>query len=275
MTPLTARAQVTFATRMTRDAPAFTGLALFIAATALPLMAAALLDTREFLNAPVWQKPLQFHLALGTYIVTLAFFARFLPQGMTPRRWRIYAAVVCFCIVAELVWVGGAATFGTASHFNNASPAMAAIYGLMGVFAVILTSPSLIMGVAIWRNPNTGLHPALHLSIALGLILTFVLTLIAAGTLSSGTGHLIGTPAMHATLPLLGWSREVGDLRVAHFFATHALHALPIVGLIATRTLAPTQARIAVWAFAAAYCTLIAATMWQALQGQPFLPAIG
>jgi hypothetical protein len=261
--------------RMWHDAPAFTGLALFVALTAIPLLAAAMIDTRTFLDAPVWQKPLQFHLALGTFIITLAFFARFLPDGMQSRRWRIYAGVVCFCIIAELVWVGGAATFGTASHFNTDDAVMGTIYGFMGLFAVILTSPSLVMGVAIWRNPATGLSPALHQSIALGLILTFILTVIAAGTMSSMPGHHIGTPVINASLPILGWSREVGDLRVGHFFATHALHALPIAGLVASRIFATTTARGIVGASALAYVALVLLTMLQALQGQPFLPWLG
>jgi hypothetical protein len=259
---------------MWHDAPAFTGLAIFIALTALPLLAAAIIDTRTFLEAPVWQKPLQFHLALSVYVLTLAFFARLLPEGMTPRRWRIYAGVVCFCIVAELVWVGGAASYATASHFNVDDIVMGTIYGLMGVFAVILTSASLVMGIGIWRNPNTGLSPALHLSIALGLVGTFVLTLIAAGTLSSMSGHLVGTPVSGAALPVLGWSREVGDLRVGHFFASHAMHVLPVVGVLATR-LAPSAARALVWISTAAYAALVGFAMWQAFQGQPFLPWLG
>jgi hypothetical protein len=261
--------------RMWSDAPAFTGLALFIALTALPLLGAAMIDTRTFLDAPVWQKPLQFHLALATYILTLAFFARYLPQGMASRPWRIYAVVVSFCILAELVWVGSAASFATASHFNVDDPIMGAIYGLMGVFAVILTSPSLVMGLVIWRNPNTGLSPSVQLSVALGLVMTFVLTLIAAGTLSSMPGHLIGTPTTGASLAVLGWSREVGDLRVGHFFATHALHALPIIGVIASRTLPVNIARGAVLAGAVAYSALVLLTMLQAFQGQPFLPWLG
>ncbi|KAF0115900.1 MAG: Uncharacterized protein FD150_754 [Rhodobacteraceae bacterium] len=265
----------TVKSRLWADAPAFTGLALFITLTALPLIGAAMIDTRTFLDAPVWQKPLQFHLALATYVLTLAFFARFLPQGMTSRRWRIYAAVVSFCVLAELVWVGSAASYATASHFNVDDPVMGAIYGLMGVFAVILTSASLVMGVAIWRNPATGLAPALHLSVALGLILTFVLTLIAAGTLSSMLGHHIGTPVTNAALPILGWSREVGDLRVGHFFATHALHVLPIVGLIASRAFSADVARGTVLAAALAYVALVLLTMLQAFQGQPFLPWLG
>lgn len=261
--------------RLWLDAPAFTGLTLFIAVTSLPLISAAMIDTRTFLDAPVWQKPLQFHLALATYVLTLAFFARYLPQGMTSRRWRIYAAVVCFCILAELVWVGLAASYATASHFNVDDPVMGAIYGLMGIFAVILTSPSLVMGVAIWRNPNTGLSPTVRLSISLGLVMTFVLTLIAAGTMSSMPGHLVGTPTTGSSLAVLGWSREVGDLRVAHFFATHALHVLPVVGLIASRTLSPDRARGAVIAAAPAYAALVLLTMLQAFQGRPFLPWLG
>jgi hypothetical protein len=260
--------------RMWHDAPAFTGLALFIALTALPLLAAAMIDPRSFLGAPVWQKPLQFHLALSIYAITLAFFARFLPQGMQSRRWRIYAGVVCFCILAELVWVGGAASYATASHFNVDDIVMGTIYGFMGVFAVILTSASGVMGLAIWRNPNTGLPPALHLSVALGLILTCILTVIAAGTMSSMPGHLIGTPVTGARLPVLGWSREVGDLRVAHFFATHAMHAIPIAGLLATR-LTPTTGRLIILTTSAAFSILVAFAMWQAFQGQPFLPWLG
>jgi hypothetical protein len=261
--------------RIWTDAPAFTGLALFIALTALPLISAAMIDTRTFLDAPVWQKPLQFHLALATYVITLAFFARYLPQGMTSRRWRIYAGVVCFCVLAELVWVGSAASYATASHFNVDDPVMGAIYGLMGVFAVILTSPSLVMGIAIWRNPDTGLNPNLRLSIALGLVMTFVLTLIAAGTMSSMPGHHVGTPVTGASLAILGWSREVGDLRVGHFFATHALHVLPVIGLIASRSLSAKMARATVLAAALAYAALVLLTMLQAFQGQPFLPWLG
>lgn len=261
--------------RLWQDAPTLTGLTLFIMLTAIPLLAAALIDTRHFLDAPVWQKPLQFHLALATYIITLAFFARYLPHGMTTRPWRIYAGIVAFCVIAELLWIGGAAAFGTASHFNTDSAIMGTIYSLMGVFAVTLTSASLVMGIAILRNAGTGLPSALHLSIAFGLMLTFILTLIVAGTLSGMPGHHIGTPMTHESLPLLGWSREVGDLRVAHFFATHALHVIPVAGFIAARIFAPATARGIVGATALAYTLLVALTMLQAFQGQPFLPWLG
>ena len=72
----------------------------------------------------------------------------------------------------------------------------------------------------------------------------------------------------------MGWSRDAGDLRVAHFLATHALHAIPLAGLIAA-ALIPKQATRAVWLASTLYALLIAATFTQALQGRPFLPFLG
>ena len=257
--------------RMWTDAPAFTSTALLLTLSIAPTLTAMALDTRLFQNDNIWLKPLKFQLALAIYLITLAVFARFLPTPMTTRKWRNYAAVVCLAITAEILWVAGAAANGTASHFNQSTPIMAALYAVMGLLAVTLTTPTLVMGIAIWRNKTTGLPPPLHLSISLGLTLTFILTLAAAGTMSSGTGHLIGTPTTGTTLPILGWSREVGDLRAAHFFATHALHAIPLAGVIATRLLPPTLATRTVWAAAAAYTALIAALMIQALAGHPVI----
>ena len=188
---------------------------------------AAAIDPRLFQDENIWLKPIKFQIALTIFFLTLAFFARWLPAGMTARRsWRVYASLVVFATVAEMVWIGGAAMAGTASHFNETSAAMQWLYRLMGVLAVLFTSATLVMGVAIWRNPATGLAPALRLAIGLGLVLTFVLTVPIAGTLANNAGHFVGTPVTGAAVPLFGWSREVGDLRAAHFFATHA-HALP------------------------------------------------
>ena len=169
------------------------------------------------------------------------------------------------------MWIGGAAALGTASHFNLSSPVWAVLYPLMGLSAVTLTSAALAFGVAIARNPATGLAPALKLSLVTGLCLTFILTVITAGTMAGMPGHHIGLPVTGARLPLFGWSREVGDLRVAHFLATHALHAIPLAGLAAARLLAPAPARAAVIATSLGYAALVLATFMQALSGMPLI----
>jgi hypothetical protein len=256
--------------RLWTDAPTFTALAMCITLAMVPMIAALGLDPRQFQGESVWIKPLKFHLALVIYLLTLAFFARYMPATTRNGRvWRGFSAVVATTVLAELLWIGGAASLGTASHFNTSTPAMAMIYSLMGAAAVTLTAGALVVGLSIWRNPSTGLHPALKLSIVLGLVLTFVLTIVTAGYMAGTTGHHVGTPVTGARLAVMGWSREVGDLRVAHFIATHALHALPVAGWLASRWLPPAQAIAAVIAAALAYVSLTGLVFAQAIAGAP------
>ena len=59
----------------------------------------------------------------------------------------------------------------------------------------------------------------------------------------------------------MGWSREVGDLRLPHFLATHALHVVPLAGLTGNRGV--------VWGTALGWTAL---TLWcfaRALMGLP------
>lgn len=192
--------------RLWTDAPAFAALALLITLAMLPVMAAMTFDPRLIGGEDIWLKPLKFHIALAIYLATLAVFARWMtPTQRGSRLWRGFTAVVCLCVILELLWIGGAAALGTTSHFNLSTPLWETIYSLMGLAAVTLTSASLVMGIAISRNPDTGLHPAVKLSLTLGLILTFLLTLITAGYMASAPGHHVGTPVTGARLPILGW----------------------------------------------------------------------
>ena len=258
--------------RLWTDAPALTLLAVILTLGLIPLYAAMALDLREFQGNSPWLKPVKFHYALAIYAITLAFFARFMPAATrASRRWRWFTGAVILAILAECLWLWSAASVNTAAHFNTDHPIFAAVYTLMGAFAVLLTSASLAMGISIWRNRATSLPEGLRLSIALGLILTFVLTVITAGYMAGQPGHFVGTPGTGAALPVLGWSREVGDLRVAHFLATHALHGLPVWGLIAIRMGDARGAVTLVWGGAALYAALVMATFIQALNGMPLI----
>ncbi len=252
--------------------PVFGAVGILIGLSLAVTLTAQAIDPRPFAGDSVWVKPIKFQVALSLYLLTLSVFARWLPAGMTARpAYRIFAAFVVFSILAELAWIGGAAFFGTASHFNVSSPLMATLYGLMGFFAVSLTSASLVYGIAIWRNSATGLAPALRLSIALGLVLTFVLTVLVAGTMASLPGHLVGTAKTGASLPIFGWSREVGDLRLPHFFASHAMHVLPVLGWAAARFLPPAMALPATWLAAIAFTGSVLLAFGLALSGLPIV----
>ncbi|WP_133170068.1 hypothetical protein [Kumtagia ephedrae] len=255
--------------------PGFFGCAVALLFAATPLAFAAGIEARTFLGINVWIKPLKFELALIVYLLTLALFARWLPTGTTGRRWyRAYRLAVIAAIVAEMVWIGGAAMLGTASHFNR-TPTGIVIYSAMGLGAILLTTPTAVYAWLIARNPATGLAPALKSSVVIGLGLVLPLTLATAGTMSSLATHAVGGAGTDAGgLPLMGWARDGGDLRVAHFFATHALHFIPAFGLVSAAFFGSAN-RLPVRIFATIYAGFVIWVFAEALAGRPFLPWIG
>ncbi len=260
-----------------RDEPLFAGAALMMLFLAVPTLAAMALDERTVNGINVWIKPLKFQVSLALFLATLAAFARWVPADVRGRRWyRAFAAVTVLCVALEMIWLMGTAANGVGAHFNVTPPIMQMVYFSMGLIAIVLTASTMVYAVLIGRHRALDLDPAVRLSVVLGLVLTFVLTLIAAGYLASGTGHFVGGNDLDVEgMPLTGWARDGGDLRVPHFFATHAMQVLPFAGLAAGRWLSARRARWAVWGGAVGYVALVAGTMVQAVAGQPFLPFLG
>ncbi|MEN0088053.1 MAG: hypothetical protein AAF737_06425 [Pseudomonadota bacterium] len=254
-----------------------------LAATALifiALMPATLvamgLDTRVFQGDDIWLKPFKFQIALAVFFATVAWFGIYTSdrfRSSAAVRWFTYAA--SFAALGEIVWIGGAAFFGTASHFNVGTPTMAIIYSVMGVFAVTLTTSALVVGIGVLRNKESLLADPMRLALGWSMILTFVATIITAGYMSSAPGHLVGDEAQRAAHWLIGWSTQVGDLRVPHFFATHAIHFVPVFALgVVALVQRPTPAKIVVWALLAGYTFLIAFTFQQAIAGLPLIGSL-
>ena len=71
-------------------------------------------------------------------------------------------------------------------------------------------------------------------------------------------------------VPLLGWSLAVGDLRPAHFLATHAMQILPLLGLWLTRR-GHGARTVPVWLAALALFAGVAWLFRRALAGLPVL----
>ena len=98
----------------------------------------------------------------------------------------------------------------------------------------------MILGVIFIRVPTTDtLTPGLKYGIVLGLTLGCIMTLLIAGYMSSlPGGHWVDAPATdHGGIPLVGWTKQGGDLRVPHFFATHMMQVLPLMGWFIDRKL--------------------------------------
>lgn len=270
------RAMTRLAVEFFRREPRFAGATLCLLILIPPTLFASAVEQRTLLDVNVWVKPLKFEIALVIYLGTLAWFAGWLPEKVRKARWyRLYSAMVILAITAEMIWIIGAASAGVASHFNTSSAFMIAAYAVMGMLAVLLTSAALVYGVAFLRDSANVLAPAFRWSLGIGLILTFALTATVAGVMSSNGGHFIGGNLSAAEAwPIMGWARDGGDLRVAHFFATHAMHLIPAFGFVAASPMQARTGKFAVLVFAALYAAFVFHTFAEALAGRPFLTAL-
>jgi NO-binding membrane sensor protein with MHYT domain len=97
--------------------------------------------------------------------------------------------------------------------------------------------------------------------------LIFCLFALQGFVMGSQLSHSVGAVNDNSNWFILGWSRTVGDLRVAHFVGMHALQVLPWLSYHVLKSTKWTTVAAAV------YLALAAFTLVQALQGVPFLKA--
>jgi len=247
------------------DEPRLVGFALVMLAAMLPAAIGLGLDERVLRGVNVWVKPLKFMAAVALLALTTAWFAGQLPAAV--RRSRAFAALVWTLICTggfEVVYITLQAALGQASHYNVGDAFHGLMYTLMGLGALALTATQPWLAWLIWRHGDRGVAPAWRLAVLLGLVLTF--------GLGATAGMLLGglQPPAGAGLPVFGWSRIGGDLRVAHFVGIHAGQVLPLIGgaLAAWRL---RGAVAGVWLAAALWTALWAVTLVQALQGRPLI----
>ncbi len=232
-------------------------------------------DQRLIGNEGVWVKPIKFQLSLAIHFVTLAAIASLLggQHGTGSLLFWIAVASVGSAIF-EIVYIMAQAARQQASHFNLSTPFHHTMYMLMAIGAVVITVAAAVVGAVAWFDSSAPLGPATRVAVATGLIGGTLLTLLIAFRMGGALDHHVGTePAGAARVPLTGWSRSVGDLRVPHFFATHMMQALPFAGWMADRVF---PAHVAIGIAGLMTIGWVALTLWlfrQALAGVPLVSA--
>jgi hypothetical protein len=242
----------------------------------LPSLIALSVDERTLNDISVWSKPIKFEASLILLMATLVWLLPLIKaEAVAGRVVRWTATAIALMATIEISYIVLQAARGRASHFNLDTPLEAYLYNVMGIGAVTIVVGCFIIGLMIWRQGEDDAPRGLRYGAAIGLMLGAVLTLITAGVLGSGqlaaNSHWVGGVRSDAGgLFLVGWSRSGGDLRVPHFFATHIMQGLPILGLLLDR-LAPRFVQVGLWIGAFAGVLLVAGTFVQAIKGIPFL----
>ncbi|WP_209346816.1 hypothetical protein [Pontixanthobacter sp. CEM42] len=245
--------------------------ALFMGAAFLVFLPAWIMDSRILDSASVWTKPQKFNISFVVHFVTLAILAQQVPrETRTGPLLKIFAYLAGLGLVFEFVYLNTQAARGVRSHFNFDGPFEQAMYGLMGLGAVLLMTIAVAIAWQIWRKADRS-RRGLWLGSIVGLTTAFITTVIF-GFYMSSTSRYVGAPLTGGgeVVPFFGWSREYGDLRPAHFVSMHMIQTIPFAGWIADRfrwnglavVLGVTAVQIALATF----------LFMQARAGEPFWP---
>jgi hypothetical protein len=281
------RAAALFA-RVWRGSAPLTAVGTLMIVVAGASLVAMAVDHRVITGAPAWLKPFKFAVSAAIYCLSLAWIFGFLNDW--PRMRRIVGWTTALVFVLEVALIDMQAWRGTTSHFNISTPLNATIFFVMGGAILVQTFVSVWVAVALWRQRFD--NRALGWALRFGMILTIAgamtgplmtrptaqqLADVRAGKGMAISGaHSVGGPDGGPGLPVTGWSREYGDVRVAHFVGLHAIQALALIALGISRWRRPQSARIRlVFVVAASYASLFGLLLWQALSGQSLIAPEG
>jgi hypothetical protein len=245
-----------------------------------------LVDPRIITGAPAWLKPFKFAISTAIFSLTLAWIFQWLTDR--PRVRRVAGWTTAIVFVLEVAIIDVQAWRGTTSHFNVSTPLDATLFSVMGVGILVQTLASVAVAVALWRQQFTdrligwALRLGMTLTIAGAMIGPLMTRPTAAQLATARAGGGIPTVGAHTVggvdggpgVPVTGWSREHGDLRVPHFIGLHAIQALALIALGLRRWRRPEVVRVRVLvAAAAAYASLFLLLLGEALRGRSLVAA--
>ena len=134
------------------------------------------------------------------------------------------------------------------------------IFNFMGIFILIFTITCILICIAFFRQRSFNIPTSYVWGIRLGLLF-FVLFSLEGGMMLGMMQHTVGAADGSPGIPLLNWSRQYGDLRIAHFAGIHSLQVLPVAGYYMVKS------KQQMFIVAAIYFFSVAFVFVQALRG--------
>jgi hypothetical protein len=266
---------------MWHSSPPLTAVGILMLLVAGASLVGMLVDPRIITGVPAWLKPFKFAISTAIYSLTLAWIFGWVSGW--PRLRRVVGWTTAIVFVLEVAIIDMQAWRGTTSHFNVSTTLNIVLFAVMGTAIMIQTLVSMALAVALWRQRFD--DRALGWALRLGMTLTIIGALTgplmtrptsaqladarAGAPMTIAGAHTVGGPDGGPGVPLTGWSREHGDLRIPHFIGLHAIQALALIAVGLRRWRRPEAIRVkAVLASAASYASLFGLLLWQALRGQ-------
>jgi hypothetical protein len=232
-------------------------------------LAAMPFDGRKILGLNPWVKPVKFDVSVIVFLVTIAVLLAALPEEWRSAKvWMGWGFGIA--MIVEDTIIALQSLRGVPSHMNYTTPLNAVLFAVMGLFILVNTVLAAWL-LVVWCRTDAGLSPAVVWGVRLGLLMLLAASVEGVRMVLHGA-HTVGAADGGPGLAFVNWSTGHGDLRVAHFFALHALQIFPLVGL----ALAATKLRVGVqvsglFGFAAAYAWAVWWMFAEAMRGLPVL----
>ena len=215
----------------------------------------------EVLGINAWIKPMKFYISIAVFCWTMAWYLYELEKKRPVRSYSIMLVVV---FVTEMVIITWQAANGRLSHFNVSSPLYGILFSLMGIAITVLGIWTIYIAYLFFRQKEFNAPMGYIWGIRLGILL-FIIFSFEGGLMASRLAHTVGSADGGPGLPVVNWSRQYGDLRIAHFFGMHALQVLPLLGFYVIKS--KKQVLVA----AAVYFIAVMALFAQAMVGRPLI----
>jgi hypothetical protein len=219
------------------------------------------ISSTQIMGVNAFLKPMKFFLSGFILAWTMGYFMQYLDNQ---RQVTIYNWVYVITIGYELVAITMQAALGKQSHFNKDTALDQSIFYLMGFMIILVTIWTGYIAYLFFVQKEFDASPVLIWSVRLGLVMT-VLFAFQGGLMAGLLRHGIGGDDGGIGLPVVNWSKQHGDLRVAHFFGIHALQIIPLASVLFAKSVQH------VFLIAAIFFVFVSYTMIQALLGKPFL----
>jgi hypothetical protein len=210
---------------------------------------------------PAAIKPFKFFVSIAIATWTLGWLLEHLERRRAVRHYTV-ATIIAMSI--ELVIICGQAARGQMSHFNVSTTTSFVLFQVMGITITAFTIWTAVIAWHFFRFYKPGMYAAYLWGIRIGLI-CFVVFALEGGIMGAMLRHSVGGVDNASGLPLIGWNRAYGDLRVAHFFGMHSLQILPFIGYRLKNR------KNALFVFAACYFSMVGLLFVLALSGKGFL----
>lgn len=209
-------------------------------------------------NVNAWYKPFKFAFSTFLFAWAMAWYCYYLPDFNI----KLFNWSVIILLGFEIFYIALQASKGQLSHYNLSTPVYAALYSMMALAATLVTLYTTYIGYLFFKNSFPELPDYYVWAIRLGITL-FVIFSFEGFAMGSRLNHSVGALNDNSNWFIVGWSKIVGDLRVAHFIGMHALQVLPLLSYYVLKN---TKLTIGLSIIYGIIATL---TLIQALQAKP------